>query len=140
MADKDIKDYCKNCDVEPPAMRIKCPECKHNPDNENLAKDINVPSEEQEREELKEKLRELELKNTILQNRNRQLDGSMVELACKTAECEELKEEIEALEKINRRNDQELLRRLTYASNAERQRDRYRRALKEIEEYSNTYF
>lgn len=47
-------------------------------------------------------------------------------------ECEELKEEIEALEKINRRNDQELLRRLTYASNAEKQRDRYRKALEEI--------
>lgn len=29
---KDIKDYCKNCDVEPPAMRFKCPTCKHNPD------------------------------------------------------------------------------------------------------------
>ena len=48
MTDKDIKDYCKNCDVEPPAMRFKCPECEHNPDNENnLAKDINVPHKEQ---------------------------------------------------------------------------------------------
>ena len=44
MTDKDIKDYCKNCKVEPPAMKFKCPECEHNPDNENnLAKDINVP-------------------------------------------------------------------------------------------------
>lgn len=44
MTDKDIKDYCKNCDVEPPAMRFKCPECEHNTDNENIfAKDINVP-------------------------------------------------------------------------------------------------
>lgn len=51
----------------------------------------------------------------------------------KIAECEELKEEIKALEKINSRNDQELLRRLTYASNAERQRDRYLKALEEIE-------
>lgn len=48
MTDKDIKDYCKNCDVEPPAMRFKCPECEHNTDNENIfAKDINVPSKEQ---------------------------------------------------------------------------------------------
>lgn len=28
MTDKDIKDYCKCCDVEPPAMRFKCPECE----------------------------------------------------------------------------------------------------------------
>ena len=48
MTDKDTIDYCKNCDVEPPAMRFKCPECEHNPDNENnLAKDINVPHKEQ---------------------------------------------------------------------------------------------
>lgn len=48
MTDKDIKDYCKNCDVEPPAMRFKCPECEHNPNNENnFAKDINVPHKEQ---------------------------------------------------------------------------------------------
>ena len=48
MTDKDIKDYCKNCDVEPPAMRFKCPECEHNPNNENnFAKDINTPYKEQ---------------------------------------------------------------------------------------------
>lgn len=47
MTDKDIKDYCKNCDVEPPAMKFKCPECEHNPDKENFAKDINVPRKEQ---------------------------------------------------------------------------------------------
>lgn len=48
MTDKDIKDYCKNCDIEPPAMRFKCPECEHNPNNENnFAKDINVPHKEQ---------------------------------------------------------------------------------------------
>lgn len=33
---KDIKDYCKNCDVEPPAMRFKCPTCKHNPDKKEI--------------------------------------------------------------------------------------------------------
>lgn len=48
MTDKEIKDYCKNCDVEPPAMKFKCPECEHNPNNENnFAKDINVPHKEQ---------------------------------------------------------------------------------------------
>ena len=36
MTDKDIKDYCKNCDVEPPATRFKCPECEHNPDKEQI--------------------------------------------------------------------------------------------------------
>lgn len=36
MIDKDIKDYCKNCDVEPPAMKFKCPECEHNPDKEQI--------------------------------------------------------------------------------------------------------
>lgn len=35
---KDIKDYCKNCDVEPPAMRFKCPKCKHNPDKKEIKK------------------------------------------------------------------------------------------------------
>lgn len=48
MTDKDIKDYCKYCSIEPPAMEFECPECKHNPDNENnLAKDINVSHKEQ---------------------------------------------------------------------------------------------
>ena len=36
ITDKDIKDYCKSCDVEPPAMRFKCPVCKHNPDKEQI--------------------------------------------------------------------------------------------------------
>ena len=36
MVDKELKDWCKNCDVEPPAMRFKCPECEHNPDKEQI--------------------------------------------------------------------------------------------------------
>ena len=28
MTDKELKDWCKNCDVEPPAMKFKCPDCK----------------------------------------------------------------------------------------------------------------
>ena len=47
MTEKDIKDYCKNCSVEPPAMKFKCPECEHNPDKEKFAKDIKVPHKEQ---------------------------------------------------------------------------------------------
>lgn len=48
MTDKEIKDYCKFCDVEPSALKFECPECEYNPDNENnFVKDINVPSKEQ---------------------------------------------------------------------------------------------
>lgn len=36
MADKELKDWCKTCNVEPPAMRFKCPECEHNPDKEQI--------------------------------------------------------------------------------------------------------
>ena len=36
MVDKELKDWCKNCDVEPPAMRFKCPECEPNPDKEQI--------------------------------------------------------------------------------------------------------
>lgn len=34
MTDKQIQDPCDKCDVEPPAMKFKCPECEHNPDKE----------------------------------------------------------------------------------------------------------
>ena len=48
MTDKELKDWCKTCDVEPPAMKFKCPECEHNTDKENnFTKDINVSSKEQ---------------------------------------------------------------------------------------------
>lgn len=36
MTDKELKDWCKTCNVEPPAMRFKCPECEHNPDKEQI--------------------------------------------------------------------------------------------------------
>lgn len=36
MTDKELKDWCKTCDVEPPAMRFKCPECEHNTDKEQI--------------------------------------------------------------------------------------------------------
>lgn len=47
---------------------------------------------EQECEELKEKLRKLELENTTLQNRNQQLDGSMTE-------CDRYRKALEEIEK-----------------------------------------
>ena len=34
--DKDDYDYCAHCSVEPPALKFKCPECKHNPDKEQI--------------------------------------------------------------------------------------------------------
>lgn len=39
MTDKQIKDPCDKCDVEPPAMKFKCPECEHNPDKEQIIVD-----------------------------------------------------------------------------------------------------
>lgn len=48
----------------------------------------------QECEELKEKLRELELKNTTLQNRNQQLDGSMAKSDHYRKALEEIEEYI----------------------------------------------
>ena len=47
----------------------------------------------QECEELKEKLRELELKNTTLQNRNQQLNGSM-------AKADRYREALEEIEEV----------------------------------------
>ena len=34
--EKDDYDYCAHCNVEPPALKFKCPECKHNPDKEQI--------------------------------------------------------------------------------------------------------
>lgn len=39
MTDKELKDWCKTCNVEPPAMKFKCPECEHNPDKEQIILD-----------------------------------------------------------------------------------------------------
>ena len=36
MIDKQIKDPCDKCNVEPPAMKFKCPEYEHNPDKEQI--------------------------------------------------------------------------------------------------------
>ena len=36
MTEKELKDWCKTCNVEPPAMKFKCPECEHNPDKEQI--------------------------------------------------------------------------------------------------------
>lgn len=36
MTDKELKDWCKTCSVEPPAMKFKCSECEYNPDKEQI--------------------------------------------------------------------------------------------------------
>lgn len=36
MTGKELKDWCKTCSVEPPAMKFKCSECEHNPDKEQI--------------------------------------------------------------------------------------------------------
>ena len=45
MADKELKDWCKTCSVEPPAMKFKCPECEHNPDKEQIMIDEVIVSD-----------------------------------------------------------------------------------------------
>lgn len=36
MVDKELKDWCETCNIEPPAMKFNCPECEHNPDKEQI--------------------------------------------------------------------------------------------------------
>ena len=97
---KNKKDHCTNCSVEPPAMKFKCPECEHNPDNENnLAKDINVLT--------KAKLIE--------------------QLISKTQECEHWKLCYEQ----SRDNNKSIIK--TFVETSEKDIDRYRKALEEIE-------
>ena len=117
MTDKDIKDYCKNCDVEPPAMRFKCPECEHNPDNENnLAKDINVPHKEQiiidgvvyyKQQDINKGLDEEHYVTEfhLLATHYNQI---LEDYARKTQECEELKERKLKLELNENHNKNEI--------------------------------
>lgn len=96
MADKDVKDYCKTCSVEPPAMRFKCPECEHNPDKEQIIIDgvdvsgcvsfdklngQNICCYEDTRED------KIPFANFCVENK----DCYFKQLARKTQECKELK-------------------------------------------------
>lgn len=36
MIDKQIQDPCNKCDVEPPALKFKCPTCEHNKENKQI--------------------------------------------------------------------------------------------------------
>ena len=40
MTDKQIINPCNTCDVEPPAMKFKCPKCEHNNDIEKFKKSL----------------------------------------------------------------------------------------------------
>lgn len=121
MTDKDIKDYCKNCDVEPPAMRFKCPECEHNPNNKNNKEQIIIDGVN---------VRKCESYNPLgnyscggCRRCEERSDCDFKQLAHKTQECEELKRKVELMMDC-----------------ADCKVDEYKKALEEIEEYANTYF
>ena len=111
------KDYCKNCSVEPPAMRFKCPECEHNPDKEQIIIDTNKYFMEivnEGRSTIGYRVLFPERLLTEIMKQNKQL-------ALKTQECESLKEKYEEL-----KEDRYNLNIEMYVC------DRYRKALNEI--------
>ena len=94
MADKELKDWCKTCDVEPPAMKFKCPECEHNPDNEQIIIDgVNIIGTIDEWARLvahewgTNEYSDAEIVKNYILDINKQL-------ARKTQECEELSNKI----------------------------------------------
>ena len=159
--DKDDYDYCAHCDVEPPALKFKCPECEHNPDNENnFAKDINVPHKEQIM------IDGVDVSGCLFYQSNFEEDYDVnikhfcsnwhnscksannsncyfKQLARKTQECEELKKELETYSKMF--DTPEFKIALTDVRTGERQvwrnlgnkAQRYEQALEEIEKVIN---
>ena len=97
MTDKDTIDYCKNCSVEPPAMKFKCPECKHNPNKEQAICKYKFQDKEKFDGkpyctcfcELCEDLPPCDDNCQIYEDYKR--------LTCKTSECEELKRKVELM-------------------------------------------
>ena len=90
MTDKELKDWCKTCNVEPPAMRFKCPECEHNPDKEQIminGVDVNRCIDFNKRDKVS-------CYHILYDKCNENPNCYFKQLARKTAECEELKEEI----------------------------------------------
>lgn len=116
MTDKDIKDYCKNCDVEPPAMRLKCPECEHNSDKQIFVKDINVSRKEQimiDGVDVSKCEFILDSIGIICNLKNGRTDKcncsdypncDFKQLARKTQECEKLQEQISKIKEYVRHN------------------------------------
>lgn len=100
MTDKNIKDYCKNCDVEPPAMRFKCPECEHNPDKEQIIIDgiqFNKFGDFYVDYDLSGKFQSI----SSSAKEYKILKSLIEQLTRKTKECEQIKEKYEALKLEN---------------------------------------
>ena len=129
MTDKELKDWCKTCNVEPPAMRFKCPECEHNPDKEQIMiNGVDVGG-----------CRFYQIKANKLYPKA-QYCGSMRNIFCednpncyykqlarKTQECEELLKENQQLR--NSLSDSLMFK----FTGQENETNRYRKALEEIE-------
>lgn len=133
MTDKDIKDYCKNCNVEPPAMRFKCPECEHNSDKEQIIIDGVDVSECLFYQANFEEDYDVRIKHfcSNWHNSCESINNSncyFKQLARKTQECEELKEKYEEIKEDRYNLNMEM-----YTL------DRYRKALEEIDEFCITY-
>ena len=125
MTDKDTIDYCKNCSVEPPAMKFKCPECKYNPNKEQAICKYKF----QDKEKFDGKpyctcFCEL-CEDLPLCDDNCQIYEDYKRLTCKTSECEEQENKIKKLRK-NLALEIELT-------------NRYRKALEEIEKQCKCY-
>ncbi len=99
MTDKDTIDYCKNCSVEPPAMKFKCPECKYNPNKKQAICKYKFQDKEKFDGkpyctcfcELCEDLPPCDDNCQIYEDYKR--------LTCKTSECEEQENKIKKLRK-----------------------------------------
>ena len=99
MTDKDTIDYCKNCSVEPPAMKFKCPECKYNLNKEQAICKYKFQDKEKFDGkpyctcfcELCEDLPPCDDNCQIYEDYKR--------LTCKTSECEEQENKIKKLRK-----------------------------------------
>ena len=161
MTDKDIKDYCKNCSVEPPAMRFKCPECEHNPDKEQIIIDgVDVSKCEFYMHydygkfshgcSLHKDMFGLPVCCDIADCCK---DCYFKQLARKTQECEQIKEKYEAL-KLENEEGYEIVDELKHEYEELENKikklrknlaleieasDRYRKALDEIEKYIKKY-
>ena len=123
MTDKELKDWCKTCNVEPPAMRFKCPECEHNPDKEQIminGVDVNRCIDFNKRDKVS-------CYHILYDKCNENPNCYFKQLARKTAECEELLKENQQLR--NSLSDSLMFK----FTGQENETNRYRKALEEIE-------
>ena len=90
MTDKQIIDPCAKCDVEPPALKFKCPKCEHNKENKQI---INITIDDL----INENLRDMEFTAQFGVYRQA-VKGLAEQLKTKEQECEELKKQITILD------------------------------------------